>query len=113
MNRIKLGNRGNAVLISLIVMASALTISLGLTTVVAGEIRNAGLLPPAERAYYKSESYVEQALWNRKQDPNYEVADAAAVPDSFLCSTTPCFERKPNTKATGLLQNFQAHCLRL
>ncbi|MEJ7662387.1 MAG: hypothetical protein WKG07_23875 [Hymenobacter sp.] len=94
-------------------MASALTISLGLTTIVAGEIRSAGPTPPAERAYYKAESYVEQALYNRKKNPNYNVADAnqedwknIAGPEGngYVCTTAAaadaCFSREPENTPT-------------
>ncbi len=71
-----ISQRGNAVLISLVVMASAMVTSLGMAAVVTGEIQNVASIPNAERAYYKSESYVEQALWQRNKGPlgaNYNI----------------------------------------
>lgn len=107
--------RGNAILISLIVMASALTISLGLTTVVAGEIRNASLVPSSERAYYKAESQVEQALWNRKVRPDYNVESVSGLANTFspsgrssyVCEAASCFTKTPDTHPS-LLTEFRA-----
>lgn len=89
---------GNAVLFSLIIMASAMTISLGMASLVVGEIHSVALVLPSERAYYRAESYVEQALWQKKQDPNYEftpTTDATGqvnppvgqqLPADYLCN---------------------------
>lgn len=99
--------RGNAVLISLILMAAAMVIALGLSSLVASEIRTVGNLLPSERAYYKSESYVEQALWNKAKGlvteaygPGYQVtakdqSDGNGRPavqnQPYVCNTAPCF----------------------
>lgn len=92
---------GNAILISLILMASTITISLGITALVSGEVRNIALSPPSERAYYKAESYVEQALWQKKQDANYQKPDVAALlsglpaNDQFLCNASSLMNPSP------------------
>lgn len=108
-------SRGNAVLISLIIMASALAISLGMASIVAGEIRNTGLIAPSERAYYKAESFIEQALLQKKQDQNYNVANLPALkqsaPTGYVCATepaTPCFSTTPNQLSGTLLSLFLA-----
>lgn len=112
-------NRGNAVLFSLIIMASAMTISLGMTSLVVGEVRSVSLVLPSEHAYYKAESYVEQALWNKKADPNYQFKPATnssgvvtppvgqQLPATYLCGTPPCFLTAPTSQAT-LLKQFYA-----
>lgn len=89
--------RGNAILFSLILIASALVITLGMTSVVVAEIQNAGLVSPAERAYYKAESYVEQALWNKRVDPSYSVnkfeelnTDTVRSPFTTTDPESPC-----------------------
>lgn len=109
--RDRVGNRGNAVLFSLVIMGSALTASLGMTALVASEIRNVALIPPSERAYYKAESYIEQGLWEKKQDPNFQHPPAddpdAALPTDFLCPGGDCFESDPGDQA-GLLTEFVA-----
>lgn len=101
---------GNAVLFSLIIMSAAMTISLGMASLVAGEVRSAGLVLPAERAYYKSESFVEQALWQKKVDSNFEVKDVAQLNSAypnFLCAATNCFSSSPRSQAE-LLKKFYA-----
>ena len=100
-------SRGNATLISLIIMASALTISLGMAAVVAGEIKSSGLVPPAEKAYYKAESYVEQALFEKKLNPNYSVTSRASLAPTFLCDRLPCFGTGTETNNDSLV-SFQA-----
>ena len=111
--------RGNAVLFSLIIMASAMTISLGMTSLVVGEVRSVSLVLPSEHAYYKAESYVEQALWQKKADPNYQfkpVTNSSGVVTpavgqqlaaNYLCNTPPCFLTAPTDQAT-LLKQFYA-----
>ena len=110
---------GNAVLFSLIIMASAMTISLGMTSLVVGEVRSVSLVLPSEHAYYKAESYVEQALWQKKADPNYQfkpVTNSSGVVTpvvgqqlaaDYLCNTPPCFLTAPTDQAT-LLKQFYA-----
>lgn len=101
---------GNAVLFSMIIIASAMTVSLGMASLVAGEVRSAGLVLPGERAYYKAESYVEQALWQKKQDVNFNVPDVADLNTrfpNFLCATAPCFTSAP-TAQDQLLKELYA-----
>nr|MDP9212250.1 hypothetical protein [bacterium] len=109
--RNRIGNQGNAVLFSLVIMGSALTASLGMTALVASEIRNVALIPPSERAYYKAESYIEQGLWEKKQDPNFQYPPAddpdAELAADFLCSSGPCFDSEPQDQA-DLLTEFVA-----
>ncbi len=117
-----LDRRGNAILFSLLIMSSAIVIVIGMATLVAAEIRNAGLTAPSERAYYKAESYVEQALWNKKLDATYAVDDwdvlkASTVHPELPCApadacfgTTPGFELASNGTVSddGLLKYFTA-----
>ncbi|MEX2043527.1 MAG: SdrD B-like domain-containing protein [Patescibacteria group bacterium] len=98
--------RGNAILFSLLIMGSALTASIGMATLVTSEISNVSLIPPSERAYYKAESYVEQGLWEKKQDPKFHADDKdgllADYPD-FLCSGN-CFSSDPRNQAGSLIR---------
>lgn len=130
MNRFRRWRRarqdGNAVLFSLIIMASAMTISLGMASLVVGEIHSVQLVLPSERAYYRAESYVEQALWQKKTDSTYEFnpttnATGQVAPPvgqqlsvTYLCATAPCFSppppgppTPPSDQAT-LLKEFSA-----
>lgn len=120
--------QGNAALISLIVMSSAMTVSLGTVTVVVGEVKNAAIMPTAEHAYYKAESYIEQALWEKKRDPNYNIDSLAALNSSvtntsseYVCggnvvssswATVNCFLTSPNDGG-ALLKDFLATTSRL
>ena len=97
---------GNALLFSLLIMGSALTASLGMATLVTGEISNVALIPPSERAYYKAESFVEQGLWEKKQEPSYDVTSTADLSPTFLC-TGNCFQTNPRNQA-GSLISYQA-----
>ena len=103
--------RGNAVLVSLIIMTSAITVSLGLASLIGGEIRGAAQAGTSERGYYKAESFTEQALWEKKQNAAYAVdydgnrGDNPAAVGAYVCAgtqTTSCFETSPNTTATSL-----------
>ncbi|MDP4000572.1 MAG: SdrD B-like domain-containing protein [bacterium] len=94
--------RGNAVLFSLLIMGSALVASAGMATLVTGEIANVSLIPPSEHAYYKTESYVEQGLWQKKQDPEYQIENKSELPANFLC-TGNCFETAPRNQAGSLI----------
>jgi hypothetical protein len=103
-------HRGNAVLISLVIMASALSISLGMTTLVTGEIRNVAQIGPAERAYYKAESYVEAGLAAKKQNTSYNVTskdDPSVKGQPYVCDAVPCFRTDP-TAPDELLVSFMA-----
>lgn len=115
--------RGNAILISLIIMASTLTISLGIAALVGSEIKTTGLLVPSERAYYKAESFVEQALWNKTKGdaaqgygPNYQApskddSDGGSRPavkdQAYVCTTAPCFTVDPRS-TNDTLKRFSA-----
>ena len=102
---------GNAVLFSLVIMGSALTASLGMATLVTGEIRNVALIPPSERAYYKAESYIEQGLWEKKQDADFQFPSLedpdAPLPADFLCPGGSCFTTDPGQQ-TDFLIDFLA-----
>lgn len=113
--------RGNAILISLLMMASALVITLGTVSIVASETRNAGLVPPSDRAYFKAESYVEQGLMNKKNDPSYDVPSLAAIPTLAVshlespCGASDCFTTTPRSEfnngafdRAGVLQDYFA-----
>lgn len=104
----RLKQRGNAVLFSLLIMGSALTASLGMATLVVGEIHTVALIPPSERAYYKAESYVEQALWEKKRQPTYQKTDYAdnKLPSGYLCAGQ-CFATEPVLQ-DELLSDFEA-----
>lgn len=124
MRRVRSTQRGNAILISLIIMASTLSISLGITALVGSEIKSTSLLEPSERAYYKAESYVEQALWNKTkgntnagygagyQAPSRELTDGgtpARPPvknQAYACTPAPCFNDGRSTDA--ILKRFSA-----
>lgn len=106
---------GNAVLFSLLIMVSAVSITLAATSIVAKEVGNAALVPPAEQAYYKAESHIEQGLANKKYNPNYSIKDKNDLNTSadpyagspVVCATDPCFVNKP-TYQTDLLTEFSA-----
>lgn len=101
--------RANAVLFSLIIIASAMVISLGMVSLVANEARSVGLVLPAERAYYKAESYIEQGLWQKKQNPNYQVTKKEDVPANYLCDPAGCDPFTTNPKSQSqLLKEFFA-----
>jgi hypothetical protein len=89
-------------LFSLIIMGSALVASSGMAVLVTGEISSVSLVSPAERAYYKAESYVEQGLWQKKQDPQYHVEDKSELPTNFLCNGN-CFLTSPRNQAGALI----------
>jgi hypothetical protein len=103
--------RGNALLISLIIMASTLTISLGIAALVGSEVKTTGLLVPSERAYYKSESFVEQALWNKTKGPtapNYQINNKGELGSGgYVCATAPCFQIDGRS-TQNLLSRFSA-----
>jgi hypothetical protein len=103
--------RGNAILISLIIMAATLTISLGIAALVGSEVKTTGLLVPSERAYYKSESFVEQALWEKTKgasSPNYQVQNKGVLGNGgYVCTTAPCFQTDPRG-TQDLLTRFSA-----
>lgn len=102
MKRTAMRQQGNAILFSLLIMGSALVASTGMATLVTGEIANVALIPPSEHAYYKAESYVEQGLWQKKQDPGYQIENKSELPANFLC-TGNCFETAPRTQAGSLI----------
>lgn len=98
--------RGNAVLFSLLIMGSALTASVGMATLVTSEIANVSLIPPSERAYYKAESFVEQGLWEKKQDQRFHAEskeDLLADHPDFLCNGN-CFATDPRTQVEALIR---------
>lgn len=109
---------GNAVLFSLIIMAAAITVSLGMASIVVAEITSVGLFAPSERAYYKAESYVEQALWEKKANPAYNSPQTATALNAvrsqpFVCPAFKCFLKEadgtnPDGTPDGLLQEFFA-----
>ena len=103
----RLSTNGNAILFSLIIMASALVASLGMASLVVGEIQTVALVPPAERAYYKAESFVEQGLWQKKQDPSYQKNKSDTLPNNYLCTAADCFASAPTTQ-NQVLKEFIA-----
>lgn len=96
-------------------MASAISIILGATSIVAKEIASAGLVPPAEQAYYKAESHIEQGLAYKKYNPAYvinNVSELGQASDPYrgtplVCAADPCFNSRPVNQA-DLLKDFFA-----
>ncbi len=88
----KVRQNGNAILISMLIMALGLTFAAGMAALVAGDVGSAAIINQSERAYYKAESYVEQGLWEKKKNMNYSFTGAVStLPQDFLCMTAPCF----------------------
>jgi uncharacterized protein DUF5648 len=100
--RRKFGQDGNAVLFSLLILGSALVTSSGMATLVTNEISSVSLIPPSERAYYKAESYIEQGLWQKKEDPHYQIKDKSQLPANFLCVGN-CFMTNPQNQVGSLI----------
>lgn len=62
-------NTGSALLISLIVMGILMTLSLGVSSLLIGTLRDSRILMEKTRAWYAAESGMEQALFEIAQNP--------------------------------------------
>ncbi len=68
-NKASVRNSGSALLIALIVMGVLMTLSLGVSNLLIGTLRDSRLLLEKTRAFFAAESGIEHALADVKQNP--------------------------------------------
>lgn len=101
--KIRVNEKGTALLVALLVMGVLISISLALSALILGEARSTRELIDAGKAYYAAESGIENALyyidsrlpgWEGKENNLGEVGEGAAF--SYVvknkCNSYPCIE---------------------
>lgn len=111
MNRLRaklnqIHQRGDALLYSVVLMASTLTISAGLAILIVPEVNGVAFLQNSERAFYKAETGVEQVLWQKSVNQNYTIdypaTQNATALTNYVCDTEPCYSTDPSATKDSL-----------
>ncbi|GEM_PF-1050735 len=76
-------HQGSALLIALIVMGILMTLSLGVSSLIIGSLKESRLLLEKTRAWYAAESGMEQALFDVSQNPpGFEIEKRLSLPEA-------------------------------